>query len=100
MGYTNIEAAFIEAGAFSMKTKLDKIMSKSTRTPDGWQLISKIPWSIVDVKARPGLYLGFDVQLVSDQGTAQEQIPKIGLFSTRDDSWKNPSSFGTLRLGQ
>jgi hypothetical protein len=63
----------------------------------GYRLETRIPWSTLGVTPVLGNFIGTDVQVDDDDdGTTRDG--KKAWFATDDNSWQNPSLFGTGKL--
>lgn len=65
----------------------------------GYVVEAYIPWSALGIEPSVGYFLGFDVHGIDDDAGAGGNDGKLAWFTTIDESFNNPSLFGTIVLG-
>ena len=65
----------------------------------GYVVEAYIPWSALGIEPSVGYFLGFDVHGIDDDAGAGGNDGKLAWFTTLDESFNNPSLFGTIILG-
>ena len=66
-------------------------------TSDGWNLEVELPFSALPFDGTANHIFGFEAQ-VNDNDTGVRRSNVLKWWSDIDDSWKNPSLFGTAKL--
>jgi len=75
----------------------NKIQFVNVNTPKGYVLEFSIPLTELKLSPLAGTLLGFETQQNDNDGTNREHVSKWWL-KQGDDSWLNPSTFGTAKL--
>ncbi|MEZ5454008.1 MAG: sugar-binding protein [Thiothrix sp.] len=70
-----------------------------SRTGNGYVLEVTLPWGALRVSPRPGHRLGLDVH-VDDDDDGGDRDGKLTWKAQQDESWRNPSLFGGVILGE
>ena len=68
-------------------------------TDSGYTVEAYIPWTALSISPSVGTFLGFDVHGIDDDAGEGGNDGKLAWFTTIDESFKNPSLFGTVILG-
>ena len=68
-------------------------------TDGGYTVEAYIPWSALDINPTSGTFIGLDVHGIDDDAGEGGNDGKLAWFATIDESFKNPSLFGTALLG-
>ena len=71
------------------------IQHKMIKTNSGYRLEASIPWAMLGVWPKPGMQIGFDIQ-INDDDNGDQRDAKISWNAMLDEAWKNPSLFGEL----
>ncbi len=66
-----------------------------TKTTNGYRLEASIPWAMLGVWPKPGMQIGFDIQ-INDDDNGDQRDAKISWNAKLDEAWKNPRLFGEL----
>jgi hypothetical protein len=69
------------------------------RTAGGYVLEATLPWAALNTQPRPGLRMGLDVH-VDDDDDGGARDGKLTWRARVDESWRNPSLFGQVVLGE
>lgn len=69
------------------------------RSGNGYVLEMTIPWSSLRIQPRPGMQMGIDIH-VDDDDDGGERDGKLTWQARQDESWRNPSLFGRVILGE
>ena len=64
-------------------------------TSTGYIMEIIIPWKTLGVSAVAGNLLGIEIQVGNDN-TGEGRQNKIGWWSSGDNAWADPSTFGTV----
>jgi hypothetical protein len=72
------------------------IMCAQADTEDGYNAEIAIPWMAISCIPAKGRYIGFDLQVNDNDGSKREC--KIAWKAERDNSYRSPYAFGTLKL--
>jgi hypothetical protein len=65
---------------------------------DGYRMEIAIPWAAVGVQPSSGDYIGLDIHVSDNDGEGRDT--KLSWAALEDDSWQDPSSFGTAALDE
>ena len=68
-------------------------------TDGGYTVEAFIPWSALGIDPTAGTFIGLDVHGIDDDAGEAGNDGKLAWFATIDESFKNPSLFGTVLLG-
>ena len=68
-------------------------------TDGGYTVEAYIPWSALGIEPTAGTFIGLDVHGIDDDAGEGGNDGKLAWFTTIDESFKNPSLFGTALLG-
>lgn len=71
---------------------------KNVPNSNDYSFEAAIPWSVVGITPSAGAALGFDFH-VNDDDNGGDREGKLATFARSDDTWTNPSLFGTVALG-
>ncbi len=66
-------------------------------TNSGYVTEIKFPWTSLKVQPKPGLTIGFDVQ-VNDDDDGGDRDSKLAWCSKQDNAWENPGVFGNAQV--
>ena len=66
-------------------------------TNSGYVTEIKFPWASLKVRPKPGLTIGFDVQ-VNDDDDGGERDSKLAWCGRQDNAWENPGAFGNAQV--
>jgi hypothetical protein len=69
-------------------------------TEDGYTAEAFIPWSALGLDPAAGYFIGLDVHGIDDDAGGGGNDGKLAWFTTLDESYRNPSLFGTAFLGE
>ena len=69
-------------------------------TDAGYTVEAYIPWSALGIDPSAGTFIGLDVHGIDDDAGESGNDGKLAWFATIDESFKNPSLFGTALLGE
>ena len=93
----NVQAAGLTFGSGPLSLTGTQVAQTTTAT--GYQMEFALRWSELGVMPKVGNYLGFDAMLIdNDQPGTNNKDGKKAWWTTEDNSWQNPSKFGTVRL--
>ncbi|WP_420460604.1 sugar-binding protein [Neolewinella sp.] len=68
-------------------------------TEGGYTVEAYIPWTALGINPTAGTFIGLDVHGIDDDAGEGGNDGKLAWFATIDESYKNPSLFGTALLG-
>ncbi|MGB1309792.1 MAG: sugar-binding protein [Leucothrix sp.] len=71
------------------------IRHQMTKTNNGYRLEASIPWPMLGIWPKPGMQIGFDIQ-INDDDNGDQRDAKISWNAVSDEAWKNPRLFGEL----
>lgn len=68
-----------------------------SNTVNGYNLEVKLPWSTLELSPQTDSLIGLDVH-INDDDNGGDRDAKLAWKAIEDDSWMNPSTFGTAQL--
>ena len=74
-------------------------VSAIVTTENGYTVEAYIPWTALSISPNAGTFIGLDVHGIDDDRGEGGNDGKLAWFATIDESFKNPSLFGTVLLG-
>ncbi|KPK79385.1 MAG: hypothetical protein AMS27_18085, partial [Bacteroides sp. SM23_62_1] len=73
------------------------IICAQVNTEEGYNAEITFPWEAISCIPQAGQYIGFDLHINDNDGAGREC--KIAWKAERDNAYRSPSVFGTLKLG-
>ena len=89
----------IGMGQNSARKNMRSVKQKMIKTQQGYVLETSIPWKVLGVRPTAGHNLGIDVQ-INDDDNGSQRDGKLAWSAQKDDSWRNPQSFGHIVLAE
>ena len=77
---------------------IDGVLYKWVKTTDGYTMEFAIPWSNFNVTPSANMNIGFNLAVNDDDIISKYNDPKKLIWQGSKDYYKNPSTWGTVRL--
>jgi hypothetical protein len=97
-GQNDLQYVFRYNGKSPFQVSLNRtegVMFAQLDTSTGYIMEIKLPWKTLGVSVVAGNLFGFEIQVGNDN-TGEGRQNKIGWWSSGDNAWADPSTFGTL----
>lgn len=95
----DLKAGTVVLGKNSPKLDRIPLTHSMTRSGNGYVLDVTLPWSALRVNPRSGQRLGVDVH-IDDDDDGGDRDGKLAWKAKQDESWRHPSLFGGVILGE